>query len=258
MNNIKKTGFTLAEVLITLGIIGVVAAMTIPTLIANTNSAKFRSQFKKTISTLNQAGLMAEAQYDFNYAAADAACTNNTDSAVNNTRNTRTFCALLNGTLTGQSVSKERVAPPDAKDLKTVSSTTANFYYYTLADGSMVAIPNTFVATGGDDDASSACTLEIGSVMNEDWITKHSACVGYIDVNGKTLPNKEVSCSEADTTSGEGNEAVTTSSTKLDPSAVCTVPSDNTHMTDIFPVVFHDATVEPATNAAKAVLATAK
>ena len=29
-------------------------------------------------------------------------------------------------------------------------------------------------------------------------------------------------------------------------------------MTDIFPVVFHDATVEPATNAAKAVLATAK
>ena len=50
----KRFGFTLAEVLITLGIIGVVAAMTIPTLIANTNSAKFRSQFKKTLSTLNQ------------------------------------------------------------------------------------------------------------------------------------------------------------------------------------------------------------
>ena len=61
----KKFGFTLAEVLITLGIIGVVAAMTIPTLIANTNSAKFRAQFKKTLSTLNQAGLMAQAQYDF-------------------------------------------------------------------------------------------------------------------------------------------------------------------------------------------------
>ena len=30
----KKIGFTLAEVLITLGIIGIVAAMTIPTLIA--------------------------------------------------------------------------------------------------------------------------------------------------------------------------------------------------------------------------------
>ena len=60
----KRSGFTLAEVLITLGIIGVVAAMTIPTLIANTNGAKFRSQFKKTLSTLNQAGLMGQAQYD--------------------------------------------------------------------------------------------------------------------------------------------------------------------------------------------------
>ncbi len=38
---IKKKGFTLAEVLITLGIIGVVVAMTIPTLIQNANSAKF-------------------------------------------------------------------------------------------------------------------------------------------------------------------------------------------------------------------------
>ena len=70
----KRFGFTLAEVLITLGIIGVVAAMTIPTLIANTNGAKFRSQFKKSISTLNQAGLMAQAQYDFDYAGTSAAC----------------------------------------------------------------------------------------------------------------------------------------------------------------------------------------
>ena len=37
-----KKAFTLAEVLITLGIIGVVAAMTIPNLIANVNAHKFR------------------------------------------------------------------------------------------------------------------------------------------------------------------------------------------------------------------------
>ena len=36
----KRFGFTLAEVLITLGIIGVVAAMTIPTLIANTQTVQ--------------------------------------------------------------------------------------------------------------------------------------------------------------------------------------------------------------------------
>lgn len=43
----KKAGFTLAEILITLGIIGVVAAMTIPTLIANTKSQQYRAQLKK-------------------------------------------------------------------------------------------------------------------------------------------------------------------------------------------------------------------
>ena len=36
-DNKKKTAFTLAEVLITLGIIGIVAAMTLPTLIASYN-----------------------------------------------------------------------------------------------------------------------------------------------------------------------------------------------------------------------------
>lgn len=34
-------GFSLTEVLITIGIIGVVAALTIPTLIQNSNSKKF-------------------------------------------------------------------------------------------------------------------------------------------------------------------------------------------------------------------------
>ena len=43
----RRKAFTLAEILITLGIIGVVAAMTIPTLIANTNAQKYRSQLIK-------------------------------------------------------------------------------------------------------------------------------------------------------------------------------------------------------------------
>ena len=54
----KRVGFTLAEVLITLGIIGVVAAMTIPTLISNTNGAQFKTAYKKALSTLNQAVIM--------------------------------------------------------------------------------------------------------------------------------------------------------------------------------------------------------
>lgn len=46
--------FTLAEVLITLGIIGIVAAMTIPTLMKNTQDAELKSAFKRTFTEFSQ------------------------------------------------------------------------------------------------------------------------------------------------------------------------------------------------------------
>ena len=52
-------GFTLAEVLITLGIIGVVAAMTMPSLIQDKQNTERISQLKKVYSTLSQAYLQA-------------------------------------------------------------------------------------------------------------------------------------------------------------------------------------------------------
>ena len=51
----KKTGFTLAEVLITLGIIGTVSAMTIPTLITNYQRQVWESKLKKTYSIATNA-----------------------------------------------------------------------------------------------------------------------------------------------------------------------------------------------------------
>ena len=50
----KLFGFTLAEVLITLGIIGVVAAMTIPTLMTNYAKHKTETQLVKFYSMMNQ------------------------------------------------------------------------------------------------------------------------------------------------------------------------------------------------------------
>lgn len=51
----RKVAFTLSEVLITLVIIGIIAAITIPTLMNNTNGQEYRSALKKAISQLNQA-----------------------------------------------------------------------------------------------------------------------------------------------------------------------------------------------------------
>ena len=53
--NSKKQGFTLAEILITLTVIGVVAALTIPTLLQNTNQAELKAGLKRTYADLSQA-----------------------------------------------------------------------------------------------------------------------------------------------------------------------------------------------------------
>ena len=51
----RKVAFTLAEVLITLGIIGIVAAMTLPTIISNYRVKVLENQFKKADSIIQQA-----------------------------------------------------------------------------------------------------------------------------------------------------------------------------------------------------------
>ena len=52
--------FTLAEVLITLGIIGVVVAMTMPALIANTKKSEISAKLKKFNTTMAQCVLLSE------------------------------------------------------------------------------------------------------------------------------------------------------------------------------------------------------
>jgi len=59
----KRAGFTLAEVLITLGIIGVVAAMTIPTMITKYHRTVAETKLKKFYSTMNQAVRMSIADH---------------------------------------------------------------------------------------------------------------------------------------------------------------------------------------------------
>ena len=56
-----KCAFTLAEVLITLGIIGVVASLTLPSVIHKYKTEVLKAQFKKSYSSLSQAVLLARA-----------------------------------------------------------------------------------------------------------------------------------------------------------------------------------------------------
>ena len=255
-----KKGFTLAEVLITLGIIGVVAAMTIPTLIQITNSVKFASQFKKSVSTLSQAALMAQAQYDIDYSLVTTASNDSTCGSDTVAGGNFTVCGIFNNTLAGQtyygpygSTKVKAVNGTDKYEFATdgiVSLPNKAYLIYSLADGSYV----------GFDPAAKNCGLGAGNVLNAAALQQAAPangqqaavaagslgnCLGFIDVNGPTPPNKEVSCSTA-------------SATKLDPSDSCDVPKTGSAMGDIFPIVFHDGVVEPASNAAKMVLSRGK
>lgn len=62
--NFSLSAFTLAEVLITLGIIGIVAAMTIPTLLNKAQEMQFKTAYKKAFATLSEAWRMASANGD--------------------------------------------------------------------------------------------------------------------------------------------------------------------------------------------------
>lgn len=58
----KKKAFTLAEVLITLGIIGVVAAMTLPSLVTKQRNKELEVGLKKAYSNASQAYLLTKSQ----------------------------------------------------------------------------------------------------------------------------------------------------------------------------------------------------
>ena len=62
-DDVRRAAFTLAEVLITLGVIGIVAAMTMPSLIANYQKKQTVTQLKKAYSTLSQALVAAQQEY---------------------------------------------------------------------------------------------------------------------------------------------------------------------------------------------------
>ena len=247
MENMKKYGFTLAEVLITLGIVGVVATMTIPTLLANMNSAIFRNQYKKTLSVLSQAGKIAQERYDFTYGDSQA-CNTPTDSPFGEF----TICGIFNGTLSAHKLSfglPANYSPEGAVTSSAYPGTTvpngmpltaANAAYVIFGDGSMLVF---------NKDIHD-CSLPTGQgITYYEGETKKKSlphqCYAFIDVNGPKLPNKEVICSTGYTD-------------PLDVNADCEVVSDFERSADIYPIVFHDSIAEPATNASRSILQKAK
>ena len=160
-----KSAFTLAEVLITLGIIGVVAAMTMPTLMNSTNGAQYKTAYKKALSVLSQAVVLNVAldDYDMSQTVAETA----KDSAsLYNMFNNRMNVVKTEGNAYSASNSTDKVKFGDS----------ANYTLY-FNDGITFTFPKT----------AAACTE--GNATTAD-----AKCYGVIDVNGEKNPNKVVNC----------------------------------------------------------------
>ena len=161
----RLAAFTLAEVLITLGIIGVVAAMTLPSLIANYKEKQTVVALKKFYTTLGQAVVRSQVDNEGDYSA------ENIISAFKTVK----ICAKGD---TSASCAPEtyRTLRGDAhSNWGAVDGYRNTIYYAVLPDGMIIRY-----------FANSDCNSEHG-----DTEILKSICGEFsVDINGNKLPNQ--------------------------------------------------------------------
>ncbi len=173
----NKKGFTLAEVLITLGIIGVVAALTIPTLISNYQKKEYVVALQKTYATITQGFKLMLATEGVDYLANtkfyrqiekdESGTPTNFQSVVDSmNENLKKYfkvsevCIGANCSAASIEYSYLNGEPAGDMDLTTVP-------YMQLADGSYVYF----------------------TVLNSTYTSKLGSIIFMIDVNGPKGPN---------------------------------------------------------------------
>ena len=169
----KYRGFTLAEALITLVIIGVIAALTIPAILVNTEQHEYKSALKKALSALNQV-------IELNIA--------------------------LEGYGPLETVSMETPTAEDSlfemfRNRMNVISTssaydwgnTANYAFFT-ADGMRYEFPKEpkLNITGGSVSLAAKnhhCATPGGNIQDDAGNVANQPCLIIVDVNGQRRPN---------------------------------------------------------------------
>ena len=155
---LSKLAFTLAEVLITLGIIGIVAEMTIPTLMNNVQDQVLKTSWKKAFSEISQVTM---------------------DIKNDN-----------GGDLIGLFADADTVATLYAAKIKTTSicrtsaGQTCMAGTYSTSDASWTSMDGIVFAVGYVD---SKCNTTWGSANFGQYLCTEI----YVDVNGTKKPNKE-------------------------------------------------------------------
>lgn len=166
-----KSGFTLAEILITLGIIGVVAALTAPSLVQNAGNAKIGPTLQKIVSTVEVANqqLLVEKEA------------------------TTLSSAVGTNLTTGTNTDWEAYVKELVNYISGSSYETGKEYYFNYYSGESYHISNKIIMhIGGTDVIINATSLNMSTLPDPKGSFK-GICKGLtdIDINGNNHgPNK--------------------------------------------------------------------
>ena len=192
--SLGRGAFTLAEVLITLGIIGVVAAMTMPSLMNSTQGAQYKAAYKKALSALSQAVTLNVALDDYNFAQANSGTDSGSIYAMIYSRmnHVKVATEAVGYTITAEAGSGTTTSP---------STATASNYTFFFNDGIVFSFPK----------AAANCTKDgtIGAFS--------ASCKGFIDVNGEKNPNRLVKCENTGSDGHDDDACTVTSPTDVYP-----------------------------------------
>ena len=238
-----KKAFTLAEVLITLMIIGIVAALTIPSVISNYQQQEFKTGLKKAVSVLNEAiqtniAIDGETPYEsshvLSYLKKHMSVLREDSDYVHNWNNQVLYTT-------------------DGMRYEAVCNINSNKF---ILHESGISLGLSHINTSecssrsGNDCHGWGCSMHwCGSygLANNQNNTQNPPCLVIVDVNGDKKPNPDTSVkwtkSEQEVYPGGPKETVWESDREVKP-YFYPAPSDK-KLTDVFPIMITDEKAIP-------------
>ncbi len=173
-----KKGFTLAEILIVLMVIGALATMTIPSLMKGVQEAQFKTAYKKALNSIVNLTTMEKLSGNL--------------PSVGNTAGMQQMFDILNGRLSVKAYYNEATIGQGKKVensqyITQITTNASSRYNYWIVTEDNLAY---HVTAGGATNVSNPCATKLGILEAQKNITQDTqlaqrACfVIYVDVNG--------------------------------------------------------------------------
>lgn len=220
-----KKAFTLAEILIVLMVIGVIATMTVPSLMKGVNEAQFKTAYKKAFNTITNLASVEKISGQLP-AKASANGVFNLYKSLNSNLSVKEYASyeINSGGIAPDSAFKNGTVLTDGDhtdNKATLGEESNNFTYQTATGSPSSAIPwiitednlaYSVIAVGGKEAGSKACYTksQLNALTKMSELNQAACAIVVVDVNGLSkgpnlLENQE----------GAGPNTVGTSSAAL-------------------------------------------